>query len=677
MLKKVLLTLMIVMALLIAGLAAAAYWAYNQQSAVLIRSANQVLAAYGIEVTAIDGLQTGLQQSRAESVEFVIEGHTAVQRIHSLTLDYELQSLIQGQFSQLSVQSAALQLQHPALPEDALIVITDIVISCQATTICSGSAAPDISVTRLSTTSPTIDAYDIAASARINFDYNAPGLRVTIEPGFGLTLEQASIHSEDSALVTAEQLSLLSNQTWRFNLDTETQMLVFDGGQLLLKAPALRNQPDTDNAGLSGFEADISRFNGSYDFSGQDSAAPWMSRLSTQIRLELAHIYTTLQPFNLWSYRWPVDVQWDSTQGLGINISAVNRGSRLARLQLDQNFIDGRGSFQFDTESLVFSPSGDSLSTLVSPLPLDADLINGEIDVAADISWQIPGTGNASGNASGTSADISANRPANIGANSWRPAGNIRIEATELAGVIDETIFTGLTTSAQFQLQNDLSLVSSATTRLRIQTIDPGLPLSNIQTRFRLNSATGLLELLSLDFEMFGGAVQSDAFSINLNQTEAMQDVGDSFQLRLDGVDISEVLGLSAYNGVSATGLVNGTLPIRLKGLKPIIEGGHLNARVPGGSIRYNSGDTATGNQSLDLVYQALEHYRYDTLAANVDYNEAGELTLEMQLQGESPQLNNGQRINLNLNISDNIPALLQSLQAAQGITDRLEELLE
>jgi hypothetical protein len=29
------------------------------------------------------------------------------------------------------------------------------------------------------------------------------------------------------------------------------------------------------------------------------------------------------------------------------------------------------------------------------------------------------------------------------------------------------------------------------------------------------------------------------------------------------------------------------------------------------------------------------------------------------------------------LNISDNIPALLQSLQAAQGITDRLEELLQ
>jgi len=35
-----------------------------------------------------------------------------------------------------------------------------------------------------------------------------------------------------------------------------------------------------------------------------------------------------------------------------------------------------------------------------------------------------------------------------------------------------------------------------------------------------------------------------------------------------------------------------------------------------------------------------------------------------------------GQQINLNLNISDNIPALLQSLQASRSITDALEQRL-
>jgi len=60
-----------------------------------------------------------------------------------------------------------------------------------------------------------------------------------------------------------------------------------------------------------------------------------------------------------------------------------------------------------------------------------------------------------------------------------------------------------------------------------------------------------------------------------------------------------------------------------------------------------------------------------------VNYRDTGELELGINLQGVSPELNQGQRINLNLNISDNIPALLNSLQAARSITDTLERALE
>jgi hypothetical protein len=42
-------------------------------------------------------------------------------------------------------------------------------------------------------------------------------------------------------------------------------------------------------------------------------------------------------------------------------------------------------------------------------------------------------------------------------------------------------------------------------------------------------------------------------------------------------------------------------------------------------------------------------------------------------MEGLSPELNQGQRINLNLNVSDDIPALLQSLQAGRSVTDALQ----
>jgi hypothetical protein len=56
-----------------------------------------------------------------------------------------------------------------------------------------------------------------------------------------------------------------------------------------------------------------------------------------------------------------------------------------------------------------------------------------------------------------------------------------------------------------------------------------------------------------------------------------------------------------------------------------------------------------------------------------VFYFEDGELLLNVQLQGSNPDMNNGQAINLNVNITDNIPSLLKSLQASRVITDELE----
>ena len=59
-----------------------------------------------------------------------------------------------------------------------------------------------------------------------------------------------------------------------------------------------------------------------------------------------------------------------------------------------------------------------------------------------------------------------------------------------------------------------------------------------------------------------------------------------------------------------------------------------------------------------------------------VFYDEDGELLLSVQLQGRNPDMNNGQEVNLNVNITDNIPSLLKSLQASRVITDELERFI-
>jgi hypothetical protein len=62
---------------------------------------------------------------------------------------------------------------------------------------------------------------------------------------------------------------------------------------------------------------------------------------------------------------------------------------------------------------------------------------------------------------------------------------------------------------------------------------------------------------------------------------------------------------------------------------------------------------------------------------SEVFYGDDGELLLALQLRGYNPDMNNGQAINLNVNITDNIPSLLKSLQASRVITNELERFMQ
>ena len=102
-----------------------------------------------------------------------------------------------------------------------------------------------------------------------------------------------------------------------------------------------------------------------------------------------------------------------------------------------------------------------------------------------------------------------------------------------------------------------------------------------------------------------------------------------------------------------------------------------MGALQPGGSIRYTPANPIpSSNPSVQLVNDALSNYQYESLNTEVYYDENGDLRMQVQLRGTNPDMNEGQAINLNINITDNIPTLLRSLQASRVITDALEQRL-
>ncbi|MCR3833769.1 YdbH domain-containing protein, partial [Pseudomonas aeruginosa] len=117
-------------------------------------------------------------------------------------------------------------------------------------------------------------------------------------------------------------------------------------------------------------------------------------------------------------------------------------------------------------------------------------------------------------------------------------------------------------------------------------------------------------------------------------------------------------------------------LPLMLNRWKPSVSGGQVKAREPG-YLRFRSAKIeALGRSSpgMKLVADALDDFHYDVLQSSVDYHENGKLLLGLRLQGSNPDLEKGRPVNLNVNLEEDIPALLTSLQLSDRVSETIRQ---
>ena len=78
-------------------------------------------------------------------------------------------------------------------------------------------------------------------------------------------------------------------------------------------------------------------------------------------------------------------------------------------------------------------------------------------------------------------------------------------------------------------------------------------------------------------------------------------------------------------------------------------------------------------NSQLGIVTRTLKNFEFDVLTSDVDYNEQGDLKLQMRLTGTNPDVDPLQPVVLNLGIENNVPQMLRSLQATRSIEEIVE----
>ncbi|WP_298447905.1 YdbH domain-containing protein [uncultured Marinobacter sp.] len=243
------------------------------------------------------------------------------------------------------------------------------------------------------------------------------------------------------------------------------------------------------------------------------------------------------------------------------------------------------------------------------------------------------------------------------------------------SGTYDRTAWTNMNGATELVLENER--IKVATTELVVEEVNPGLPVGPVRLAGHYEAplahlAAGVINLEQASTGALGGELNIQPGSWDLAQAPV------TIPVELHQLSLARLLQLYPAEGLAGTGILSGTVPVLFDPATGIrVEKGRIDALKPGGRLEVTAERLkalASQSESMELVARALEDFRYSVLDSGIDYDENGTLILELHLEGNSPEVGQGQPVVLNINLEENIPALLTSLQLSGRVSDAVAE---
>jgi hypothetical protein len=334
--------------------------------------------------------------------------------------------------------------------------------------------------------------------------------------------------------------------------------------------------------------------------------------------------------------------------------AAVTLASRL-----EYAFATHAGSAHLQLSPVQFDPSHLSWRKMVPLESFPIDVTGGHLSATASLTWG-PEAG---------SRDHS----------SVLQTGNATIVLEQLSGQYESIVVNGLTTTLNLQTAGADIFTMPEPARVTIATIQTGVEVTDLSLDLQLSlippATLNWVALHNVSAAVFGGRVTSEGGRVDFAHPD------QTFIVKAEQLDLQQLLHLEQQKGMEGTGVLDGVIPVTFTPTGMQVHDGILEARPPGGVLRYQPApeaaqEVAPADSHLSLVLQALSDFHYNVLEFGIQY-EDGTLNLTAKLEGKNPDWQQGRPVNFNFTVQENVPALLKSLRVVQGIEQSLQEHLQ
>lgn len=320
-----------------------------------------------------------------------------------------------------------------------------------------------------------------------------------------------------------------------------------------------------------------------------------------------------------------------------IDITAPS-GKPLGWLEGGYNLSNGYTSLRVTTGPLIFGGTGLSPSDLV-PLNLPFIPVSGQLAIDGEIRQDESDT----------------------------QSGAVFIQDLEVESSIGrfERINTVVDLTSVWPPQSAIGQTAA------VGLIQAGVPITDTQVSFEV--VPGALALNSVNMEFAGGAIDGGAMRINLDGSESFG------EFAVTGIQMPEIARLSGLSGLETTGVLSGTIPVRISESEVYVLNGELQTEGPG-VIRFQpdaaTSTAAAGQGGMALAMEALENFEYDSISMRVNgsLNKALEATLA--IKGRNPDLYGGYPIDFNLSLSGELANVLRDSLAGYRVPETIRQQL-